>query len=191
MLHITSDSFYAGCDLDCVFGKPDSNCTECVCDPGYTGVNCTVNINECEGVSCGNGTCMDLINGFECNCSADFTGLSCDTRIDDCVDVNCNNGTCVDGIEDFTCICDPDFTSASCNTSIDDCVNNTCQNEAICIDGVQSYTCECVANFTGEFCELCGLPNCEACSGTPDVCSECEHGFVKTNDSLCGKLRSE
>ena len=37
----------------------------CICQPGYEGRNCEVNINECADLPCRNGsTCIDLINDF-------------------------------------------------------------------------------------------------------------------------------
>ena len=38
----------------------------CNCVPGYTGVMCEVDINECEGINCqNNGTCLDLVNQYK------------------------------------------------------------------------------------------------------------------------------
>ncbi|KAK7823853.1 hypothetical protein U0070_020524, partial [Myodes glareolus] len=50
----------------------------CKCDPGWSGTNCTENINECVSNPCLNGgTCIDGINGFTCACTSSWTGYYC------------------------------------------------------------------------------------------------------------------
>ncbi|XP_029444624.1 cubilin [Rhinatrema bivittatum] len=52
----------------------------CLCDPGWTGINCTDNINECSSNPCQNGgRCVDGINGYFCNCTNTWTGPQCQT----------------------------------------------------------------------------------------------------------------
>lgn len=52
----------------------------CNCNPGWEGVTCNQNINECSSNPCQNGgTCTDLVNGFSCTCTAQWTGLFCQT----------------------------------------------------------------------------------------------------------------
>ncbi|XP_049633697.1 cubilin [Suncus etruscus] len=66
----------------CLHGQ----CTEtvsgyiCKCYPGWAGVNCTENINECLSNPCLNGgTCVDGTNGFSCECTRFWTGTFCQT----------------------------------------------------------------------------------------------------------------
>ncbi|KAL6069282.1 hypothetical protein STEG23_019741, partial [Scotinomys teguina] len=50
----------------------------CKCDSGWSGTNCTENINECVSNPCLNGgTCIDGINGFTCDCTNSWTGYYC------------------------------------------------------------------------------------------------------------------
>eukprot|EP00494_Astrolonche_serrata_P026581 UN26843 len=35
-----------------------------MCNPGFDGDHCETNINECEGVDCGAGTCQDGDNSY-------------------------------------------------------------------------------------------------------------------------------
>ena len=43
---------------------------ECRCQPGYTGMYCDVNIDECASSPCLNGgTCMDAVGEFVCSCT--------------------------------------------------------------------------------------------------------------------------
>lgn len=48
---------------------------DCVCIPGYAGVNCETEIDECEGGVCQNGArCEDSVNGYICHCLPGFAG---------------------------------------------------------------------------------------------------------------------
>ena len=35
-------------------GGPELDLTSCTCLPGYTGVQCETNIDDCAGITCGN-----------------------------------------------------------------------------------------------------------------------------------------
>lgn len=79
---------------------------------GFTGIQCEININECEPNPCLNGgTCQDLINGFMCSCANGFSGSRCQINIDDCMSQPCRNkGICHDSIASYTCECPPGYT---------------------------------------------------------------------------------
>uniref|UniRef100_A0A4W4H8S1 EGF-like repeats and discoidin I-like domains 3a n=1 Tax=Electrophorus electricus TaxID=8005 RepID=A0A4W4H8S1_ELEEL len=50
----------------------------CKCTPGFSGVHCQDNINECEENPCKNGgICTDLIANYSCVCPTEFTGRNC------------------------------------------------------------------------------------------------------------------
>jgi hypothetical protein len=54
------------------------NSFACVCKPGYQGILCQTDINECSSQPCANGgTCLDRENGFNCTCPIAFTGVTC------------------------------------------------------------------------------------------------------------------
>ncbi|KAJ8312561.1 hypothetical protein KUTeg_009934, partial [Tegillarca granosa] len=67
----------------------------CVCDPGYTGINCEKeklknafyvpsvpgDIDECSNSGCLNGTCIDQLNDFICHCYPGFTGKLCEINV--------------------------------------------------------------------------------------------------------------
>ncbi|XP_061175426.1 uncharacterized protein LOC133184388 [Saccostrea echinata] len=55
----------------------------CDCQPGYAGVNCEVNVNDCAGVSCtGGSTCIDMVNAHYCRCPLGKTGEGCQRNLD-------------------------------------------------------------------------------------------------------------
>ncbi|NXH11671.1 CUBN protein, partial [Bucco capensis] len=52
----------------------------CLCSPGWTGSNCTENIDECLSQPCHNGgTCTDAVNSYSCECPSAWTGAQCQT----------------------------------------------------------------------------------------------------------------
>ena len=51
---------------------------QCLCPPGYTGVNCETDIPDCSPSSCPTGaTCVDLVDGHYCRCPFNLTGEDC------------------------------------------------------------------------------------------------------------------
>ena len=47
----------------------------CVCNDGYEGELCQININECQSDPCQNGgSCLDGVDEFTCQCAPGFTG---------------------------------------------------------------------------------------------------------------------
>lgn len=69
-------------------------CLPCV------GINCEVEIDECEVQPCQNGaTCRDHVATYTCECMAGFQGQDCEVNIDECASMPClNEGKCVDGV---------------------------------------------------------------------------------------------
>ena len=132
---------------------------DCIqCNPGFTGANCEVNINECAGVNCsGNGVCVDGINSFSCNCTQGFAGQLCNVLDgNDCLPNPCGaNGQCVDGINSFSCECSEGFTGRLCDVLADflnDCSSNPCGLNGQCVDGLSNYTCLCSPGYSGPQC---------------------------------------
>ena len=102
------------CDSsDCGNGVANMFCTGCDCNAGYTGANCTSDINECESLpNCeGGGNCMNTIGSFSCMCPNQCTG-DCNA----CCSSPCEKGgTCIsDNPDTFMCNCPDGFTGETC-----------------------------------------------------------------------------
>ncbi|KAK3096058.1 hypothetical protein FSP39_022615 [Pinctada imbricata] len=140
----------------------DHGMFRCKCSPGYEGLRCERNIDDCGQHSCqNNATCVDLVQGYSCNCPMGFTGKMCEHKIAYCqTNTNyCQNGaTCVDLDTDYRCDCKKGYSGKNCTENVDDCKSSICQNGARCLDGLGTYACLCPRGFTGKFCEIAPLP---------------------------------
>ena len=82
-------------------------------NPGFTGENCKVNIDECGAMNImfnERGQCVDCVNNFTCDCNPGYTGKTCDVNVDECqaMIITCNGRErCyyLRLINDFTCDC--------------------------------------------------------------------------------------
>ncbi|MDF1552331.1 MAG: PKD domain-containing protein, partial [Deferrisomatales bacterium] len=119
----------------CTDGDADFTC---VCDPGFTGDLCDIDIDVCLDNPCQNGgACVDGIgDAFSCVCEPGFEGDLCEINIDECVTNPCENGgVCLDGINHFICECPGGYAGETCGENIDDCAGDPCLNGGLCIDG--------------------------------------------------------
>ncbi|KAL3872719.1 hypothetical protein ACJMK2_035925 [Sinanodonta woodiana] len=153
----------------------------CVCDEGFTGTNCEVEIDDCQNDPCLNGgTCKDIGFGYQCHCPLGFTGRRCDIVAESCANNPCKNGaTCVEGQGPYTCICKPGYTGLSCETEINECDPNPCLHGGRCVDELNGFRCVCSAGYSGRKCE----ENVNDCSHNP-----CQNGgscMDRVNDFEC------
>ena len=59
----------------------------CTCLPGFRGIKCAQDTNECESNPCKNGAnCTDCVNSFTCTCPAGFNGITCEINANDCTE---------------------------------------------------------------------------------------------------------
>ena len=114
----------------------------CVCQPGFEGVLCLTDIDECEAEPCQNeGTCSDSTtvdedgapvgvepNSFACACTTGYEGDSCEHDVDECGARPCINGDCTESFTDdsvplgqYLCSCYAGWSGANCDIDIDEC----------------------------------------------------------------------
>lgn len=70
--------------LPCQNGGECSEELECVCPPGFSGLTCDINIDDCASNQCNQRTssaCIDGVNDFVCTCESGWTGKTCDTSM--------------------------------------------------------------------------------------------------------------
>ncbi|XP_059165396.1 uncharacterized protein LOC131947978 [Physella acuta] len=127
----------------------------CTCQPGYSGLYCENNTDNCLSQPCqNNGRCVDMVDDFYCRCPLGFAGKSCQVDIDECLSFPClNNGICAQGISQFYCHCPPGYTGKSCEKQTFDCLSSPCLNKGKCIAGDNTFHCECAEGFFGDLCE--------------------------------------
>lgn len=179
-------------------GNYSTETCSCICEPGWTGPNCSE--SECPGHCHNRGKC---VNG-KCICDEGFTGVDCSelTCPDDCNDQGrCVNGICVCfegyGGEDCSqeicpvecsefgkcvngqCVCDEGFTGEDCSEPR--CSNN-CNNRGRCVED----ECVCDEGFTGDDCSELICPNdCFDRGRCVNGVCFCDEGFTGED---CGEL---
>ena len=157
--HFNCDNTTCSGNGNCSDNDLDPSGYQCECEVGFSGSNCEENIDDCVGVDCNNGTCVDGISSYYCSCDVNYTGSHCED-LDYCAihsaeqshgcdrnGVCCfNGGTCVNipDEERHECTCPPPWLSAfSCLRRTMLCIDNPCYNGASCEDDGLEYTCTC------------------------------------------------
>ncbi|KAG5326274.1 CRB protein, partial [Pseudoatta argentina] len=101
-------------------GKCYDGVNKYVCDcqgTGYSGINCSVDVNECQDleIDCGHGKCENLPGIYQCICDDGYCGYNCGMA-NPCQDDFCHNGgTCECGDDgEYICRCTPNYTGRNC-----------------------------------------------------------------------------
>ena len=118
----------------------------CVCLPGYDGVLCRVDVDECLSSPCGNGAVCSESRpppGFACTCTAGYSGPLCETDINECSSQPCRAGegdsreggesSCLDLVDGFECVCSSGFEGRTCERDARGCLSMPCKNNGTCI----------------------------------------------------------
>ncbi|CAF0782126.1 unnamed protein product [Brachionus calyciflorus] len=123
------------------------NSYKCLCQTGYTGLNCDEIIDTCQSYPCKNrGLCSNISpigirepNYYRCSCQPGYTGKNCEIIIDQCASNPCLNfGICISRIDKYECICLPSYNGTRCENDF----------------SLNSYTCSCRDGFFGNKCEI-------------------------------------
>ena len=184
----------------------------CHCKPGFEGVHCDNDINECAGVTCGGtSTCVNGLNKYTCNCATGWQGGGVNnvcTYIDKCAGVTCGGtSTCVNDHIKYTCECATGWQGGGVNnacTDIDECALGTddCSEHATCTNTAGGFECNCKSGFSGlgkncyDINECrgvvppCGTDTCVNSVGSYECHEtgwECWHHFGCSPQSKCSK----
>ncbi|XP_056001726.1 fibropellin-3-like [Ostrea edulis] len=132
--------------------NPRLNGYTCACKPGYNGVLCEHDIDECASSPCIHGTCIDHVNKYTCSCEPGYTGTNCQIDINECQSSPCVYGNCTDRVNMYICHCQPGYTGINCETEIDECASSPCIH-GNCVDEIAKYECTCEVFYIGIYCE--------------------------------------
>ncbi|XP_071668430.1 sushi, nidogen and EGF-like domain-containing protein 1 isoform X6 [Patagioenas fasciata] len=127
----------------------------CLCELGYTGHRCELDVNECQSEPCKNGgTCQDLPGSFACFCPEGFVGTQCETEVDACESSPCRNGgECESYRGSYLCVCPEGFFGYHCETASDPCFSSPCGSRGYCLPSNGTHSCTCKVSYTGKSCE--------------------------------------
>ncbi|XP_022919866.2 protein crumbs isoform X1 [Onthophagus taurus] len=135
----------------------DGTTTRCICLDGFSGADCSVNLDDCQQNPCkNNGVCNDGIDSFTCNCTnTGYQGQFCEKNINECLEAPClNGGKCFDNYGDYFCQCTSGYYGKNCDQRISECDSSPCFNQGVCNDQENGYICVCPSGFTGTQCEI-------------------------------------
>ncbi|XP_035247745.1 tenascin-like isoform X2 [Anguilla anguilla] len=139
----------------------------CVCEPGWTGPNCTEALcpEHCQD----QGRCVD----GKCVCFEGFAGEDCSVEV--CTPDCGEHGQCADG----ACVCADGYSGEDCSEP--DCLN-ACLGRGVCVDG----DCVCDHPWGGFDCSELICPNdCFDRGRCINGTCYCDEGF---NGEDCGEL---
>jgi hypothetical protein len=172
--------------IDCGYGSCMSineNSTLCVCDRGWAGRSCDVDVDECANRPCMNdGVCInDETSGYTCDCTPGWTGTDCDKSTDDCFSFPCENGgNCADLHQAFRCTCINGWYGDTCEDMGNICTSqqNNCDSTASCVvPAFSDPVCMCAVGYdTNDDGQNCF--QVDECTSNPCAHGNCIDGIL-------------
>ena len=108
-----------------------------LCAPGYHGIICNVEIDECRTEPCQNGgICTDLLADFSCECPTGWSGEDCSVDVNEClleIDDCVEPSDCVNSDGSFACACSAGFSPFA-----EECVPRSCALQKLAVPGSKS-----------------------------------------------------
>ncbi|KAK3610953.1 hypothetical protein CHS0354_039003 [Potamilus streckersoni] len=106
------------CRMSCINGICSNVMGEikCNCMQGWTGLNCSTEIDECSSNPCHSGTCYNYDTGNIFTCVNLVGQANCELAINECQSSPCRQGTCEDLTSSYRCSCNDKWTGTNCDT---------------------------------------------------------------------------
>ncbi|XP_052241381.1 uncharacterized protein LOC127851584 [Dreissena polymorpha] len=192
------DKYHYGrdCSLTCSCINGVCNSTVgCVCNTGWTGVSCDVDLDECSDNNfvCyePNTQCLNMPGSAACVCleglQKNMSSGMCDD-VNECstADMNTCDQICTNTYGGYVCSCRAGFVlrNGNCN-DINECLgDNECQQQ--CANTIGSYRCFCRSGFT---LDLTDRKSClvekECTSNQSALCSGVAKCSVSNSEVMC------
>ncbi|XP_071107672.1 uncharacterized protein [Haliotis cracherodii] len=151
---------------------------QCTCRPGFAGVNCETDVDECKQNPDGclyGGRCVDGSNSYSCSCKPGFEDDHCQNDVIMCTAGRCSNGLCINNYDNVTadCICESPLvrdSNGEC-ARINFCSPSPCttNNTERCDSLSDGYRCVCKSGYEGSLCQH----DIDDCASTPCVHGTC------------------
>ncbi|KAL3848550.1 hypothetical protein ACJMK2_019401 [Sinanodonta woodiana] len=150
-LEISKYSMYIErCEVSCIHGNCNDEGGEarCVCKQGWTGYNCSIEIDECSSSPCHQGECFNKHAEYLCVCAHGWTGKQCEIAVNQCSSKPCLNGVCFlksNSSIGYYCTCHDGWSGRNCTSHAPE--NIHVSSPTILIAGVAGAVCIIISAF--------------------------------------------